>query len=65
MSEKKFIKPLQRHYISALDRFLHNFDKKPEAYSESRLAEELKYQKIGKLRDNPSESQERDLFGDF
>lgn len=49
--ESKIREPINRHYVSELDRFLEAFDKKPEATSASRLAEEKKYQRIFQLRD--------------
>lgn len=49
MKNKK--EPINRHYVSALDTFLQAFDKKPEASSASRRAEEKKYARIFSLRD--------------
>lgn len=47
-------KPIDRYYVSSLDRFLIEFDKKPEAYSASRRAEEAEYARIDLLRDDPN-----------
>lgn len=44
-------KPLQRRYVSDLDRFLQSLDSKPGAYSLSRRAEEAKYEQLGRERD--------------
>jgi hypothetical protein len=44
-------KLLQRSYVSDIDQFLKAFDKKPEASSVSRRAEEAKYREIARLRD--------------
>jgi hypothetical protein len=49
--------PINRYYVSNLDRFLEEFDKKPEAYSASRRAEEAEYARIDELRDNPNASE--------
>ncbi len=46
-------KPLFKNYVSEIDEFLQAFDEKAEASSASRKAEEAKYQRINKLRDNP------------
>lgn len=46
-------KPLLKNYVSEIDEFLQAFDKKAEASSAARKAEEAKYQRINKLRDNP------------
>lgn len=43
--------PLFKDYVSELDRFLQEFDKKPEASSISRRAEEAKYEQIDLQRD--------------
>ncbi len=43
---------IYRNYVSDLDRFLLEFDKKVEASSESRRAEETAYRRIDLLRDN-------------
>lgn len=43
--------PLLKGYISELDRFLQDFDRKPEASSASRRAEEIAYERINELRD--------------
>jgi hypothetical protein len=45
-------KSLLKNYISELDQFLQAFDKRPEATSASRKAEETKYQRINQLRDS-------------
>lgn len=45
--------PIYRNYVSEIDRFLQEFDKRPEASSASRRAEEAKYKRIYALRDNP------------
>jgi hypothetical protein len=47
-------KPLLRRYVSETDQFLQAFDQKPEASSKSRRAEEAKYERINRLRDNPN-----------
>lgn len=49
--------PINRYYVSSLDRFLEAFDKKPEAYSTSRRAEEAEYAWIDERRDNPNASE--------
>lgn len=43
---------INRNYVSGLDRFLFEFDKRPEAHSSSRRAEEVLHAYIGRLRDN-------------
>lgn len=43
--------PLLKGYVSEIDQFLMAFDKKPEAQSASRRAEEAKHQRIARLRD--------------
>lgn len=43
--------PLLKGYVSEIDRFLQEFDTKPEAYSTSRRVEEAKYAKISLQRD--------------
>lgn len=48
--EKK--QPIERNYVSDLDRFLLEFDKRPEASSLSRKMEEATYKRIDELRDN-------------
>lgn len=68
MPRKKFfglIDPLERDYVSELDRFLQDFDKNQmeAAYSESRYALEAKYERIVKLRDDSNASdEEKDIF---
>lgn len=42
---------IQRSYISEIDQFLEAYDKKPEATSLSRKAEEAKYREITRLMD--------------
>lgn len=49
--------PMLKGYVSEVDRFLQEFDQKPEASSVSRRLEEAKYQKICKLRDNVQSSE--------
>lgn len=49
-------KPLQREYISELDRFLAQIDTLPSGTSASRRAEEAEYARISWLRDNPQET---------
>lgn len=49
--DSKMREPINRHYVSELDLFLQTFDKKPEATSDSRRAEERKYERIFLLRD--------------
>ncbi len=44
--------PILKGYVSEVDRFLQEFDLKPEASSDSRRAEEAKSQWIGKRRDH-------------
>lgn len=44
-------KGLQRTYVSELSEFLEEFEKLPGATSVSRRAEEEKYRRIHKLRD--------------
>ena len=43
---------IDRNYQSEMDLFLQEFDKRPEATSVNRKAEEEKYQKLNQLRDN-------------
>lgn len=43
---------VNRSYVSGLDRFLFEFDKKPEASSASRRAVEVEYARIDRLRDH-------------
>lgn len=49
---KEAKQPIERNYVSELDRFLLEFDKKAEASSDSRKAEEATYRRIDLLRDN-------------
>ncbi|PWK49935.1 CBU_0585 family protein [Pleionea mediterranea] len=42
---------IDRNYVSEMDKFLIEFDKKPESHSESRAFEEEKYKRVHKLRD--------------
>lgn len=58
-------KPLERNYISELDRFLMEFDKKEEASSISRRAEEAQYAEIFYLRDNPVRKSESKMMRSF
>lgn len=46
-------KPLLKNYVSEIDEFLKAFDEKAEASSASRIAEEFKYKRLNRLRDNP------------
>jgi hypothetical protein len=46
--------PIIRNYVSNFDRFLLEFDQKPEASSASRRAEEVEYANLNRLRDNPA-----------
>ena len=43
--------PLEKAYVSEIDRFLQDFDQKPEASSRNRRAEEAKHARIHKHRD--------------
>lgn len=45
-------KPLQREYISELDRFLISFDKRACSSSASRRAVEAEYAKLDWMRDH-------------
>jgi hypothetical protein len=45
---------IDRNYVSEMDKFLKELDQKPESHSDSRAAEEKKYQRINELRDNPN-----------
>ncbi len=42
-----------KNYVSELDLFLKEFDKKPESHSKSRAEEETKHKNIAEARDNP------------
>jgi len=44
---------INRSYVSELGRFLAEFDKRPEASSASRRAEEAQYAELNRLRDDP------------
>ncbi len=44
--------PILKGYVSEIDRFLQEFEQKPEASSASRRFEEAKYARIGRLRDD-------------
>ncbi len=57
--------PINRHYVSELDRFLEAFDKKPEASSASRRAEEKKYARVFQLRDHADMEPTSKLWGKF
>lgn len=54
--------PLQRNYVSEIDRFLQEFDKRPEASSISRKAEEAKYARIFRLRDKANKDKTVDIW---
>jgi len=57
---------IDRNYVSEMDKFLQAFDEKPESHSESRKAEEEKYKKINKLRDEAQQdSEDSKLWKDF
>ncbi|WP_144395551.1 CBU_0585 family protein [Pleionea sediminis] len=57
---------IDRNYVSEMDKFLKEFDEKPESHSESRRAEEEKYKKIHDLRDNQyPERQKSKIWKDF
>ncbi len=43
--------PMLKNFVSDIDRFLHEFDQKPEATSKARQAEEAKHERIKQLRD--------------
>lgn len=58
-------KTLNRNYVSDLDLFLAAFDKKPEASSASRRAEEKKYARIFQLRDHPAPEPEQKIWEGF
>lgn len=51
---------------SDIDKFLREFDKRPEAHSDNRRREEEKYKRIFRLRDEiePKEDQ-TDIWKDF
>ncbi len=54
-------KPVEREYVSEIDRFLMEFDKNPLAHSVSRRSEEANYLGVGginEMRDNPGASNE-------
>lgn len=51
-------RPIQRNFVSDLDKFLMEFDKKPEASSESRRYEEARFAKIDWLRDHDEGNQQ-------
>lgn len=54
--------PIIRNYVSDFDRFLREFDQKPEASSVSRRAEEAKYARLNYLRDHPESDGLSDLI---
>lgn len=58
-------KPIQKNYISEIDQFLIEFDKRKEASSISRRAEEAQYAKIFYLRDNPVRKAECKIWESF
>jgi hypothetical protein len=49
--------PMLKGYVSEIDRFLTEFDRKPEASSVSRRSEEAKYEAITVLRDKADAKQ--------
>jgi len=57
--------PIQRSYVSELDRFIMEFDKSPGAQSASRSAEEAKYEKIDRMRDNSNAEVAPTLWNEF
>lgn len=54
--------PLDRNFVSDIDRFLQAFDKRPEAYSISRRAEEAKYARVFRLRDQAEKEEPTDIW---
>lgn len=56
---------INRNYVSALDCFLAEFDKKPEASSASRRAEEKKYARISLLRDKADAEPSTKIWENF
>lgn len=48
--------PMLRGYVSESDQFLHELENMPGIKSDTRLAEEQKYQRISALRDVPQTS---------
>ena len=57
--------PINRHYVSELDRFLEAFDKRPGATSASRRAEEKKYAKVFLLRDKADAEPTQKIWENF
>jgi len=64
-TELKSKAPIDRNYVSELDCFLAEFDKKPEASSASRRAEEKKYARISLLRDTAEAEPVKKIWEDF
>ena len=59
--------PLLKGYVSEIDRFLQEFDLKPEASSVNRRAEEKKYERITRLLSKSAEASKTHhaLWADF
>jgi hypothetical protein len=60
-----FWQPIKRQYVSEIDQFLLNFDKKPEASSHSRRKEEAEYKQLFKLRDHVSKDSTAGIWEEF
>ncbi len=57
---------IDRNYVSEMDNFLKELDKKPESHSDSRAAEEAKYKRINELRDNSQDTESKSkIWKDF
>lgn len=53
---KKYFKPANKSYVSDLDKFLVTFDTENPQQSPSQQAEIKKYERIGRLRDQASQT---------
>ena len=57
---------INRHFISSIDKFLQAFDHRPDATSSARQAEERKYERVHRLRDDPNVAQgQSNIWSDF
>ena len=60
IAHKKIDKKIDKKYVSPIDKFLVEFDTRYPQRSASQIAENKKYDRIFKLRDNPTQ-EEKDV----
>ncbi len=56
---------IDRHFVSDIDKFLNECEKDPKSFSDSRRAEEEKYERINRLRDHKQKTKKNSFWKNF